>query len=447
MASTILALVGVLAAGPLSWGPDLSGTPVDAVMTKAVNDEARVLAAARGLSLARPVAVRVLDRAHLSAERESLRRKARSVEEARGEDALWAALGLGAPRASLTGTSDITGLYDVVERRLLLANWEPLEAGTFARTRDIAEAVLDGRFEVNRLLRQGKSADGGVQSDVTLARQALWEGDATVQALERTSADGNLPPNRALRALVDGLRETITNESPGSAPLALARRLVVQLEGIAFVAATRARQPWSAINRLWERPPASTEQILHPDNYERGDAPDDVGARLPLQISSAWRTAFADTLGELGVRAFLRRAVGDYRAERAAMGWGGDRAILYRQQGAGDADAPAEFVAWVTTWDGPTDAQDFAEQASVALAALAGAPLEQVVTSSRRAARAVPTAPRRWRGVDANGRLFAIEERGGAVGLLVGAPVEVEAILPKLMTAASRKGGRHRGRD
>jgi hypothetical protein len=31
--------------------------------------------------------------------------------------------------------------------------------------------------------------------------------------------------------------------------------------------------------------------------------------------------------------------------------------------------------------------------------------------------------------------------------MLVGAPVEAEAILPKLMTAASRKGGRGRGRD
>jgi hypothetical protein len=209
----------------------------------------------------------------------------------------------------------------------------------------------------------------------------------------------------------------------------------------------RARQPWSALNRLWERPPASTEQILHPEKYERGDAPDDVGARLPSRISPAWRTAFADTLGELGVRAFLRRAVDDYRAERAATGWGGDRAILYRQEGAGDAGVPADFVAWVTTWDGPTDAQDFAEQASVALAALAGAPLEQVVTPSRRAARDAPAAPRRWRGLDAKGRLFALEERGGAVGMLVGAPVEAEAILPKLMTAASRKGGRGRGRD
>ncbi|HEX2659667.1 MAG TPA: hypothetical protein VHU40_15390 [Polyangia bacterium] len=450
MASTILALVGVLAAGPLVWGPALSGMPVDAVLTKAVNDEARILAAARRLPLTRPVAVRALDRAHLAAEREALQRRARSPEEARGEDALWAALGLGAPRATRTSPADVTGLYDVVQRRLLLANWEPLEAGTFARSRDIAQALLDGRFELGRRLRDAASApDGGVQSDVTLARQALWEGDATVQALERVSPDGTLPSSRALRTLVEGLRDTIASEAAGAAPLALARRLLVQLDGLTFVAAARARLPWSAVNQLWEHPPASTEQILHPEKYERGDAPDDVGARLPRQMSSAGRIAFADTLGELGVRAFLRRAVGDYRAERAAMGWGGDRALMFRQPGDGDEAASAEYVAWVTTWDGGTDAQDFAEQASAALAALAGAPVEEVVAPVRRPPRGISWAgSRRWRGLDAGGRLFSLEQRGVAVGLLVGAPVEAEALLPKLLgAAAARKSGRPRGRD
>jgi len=438
MASPLLALVGVLAAGSLVWGPTLSGAHVDAMMTKIVNDEARVLAAARGLALGRPLVVRVLDRPHLAAERESLQQKARSAEEARGEDALWGALGLGAPHAATSATADVTGIYDVVQKHLLVGNWEPLAAGAFARTRDIAQALLDNRFQVGRWLRDAaREADDGVQSDVALARQALWEGDATIQTLERTSPTGTLPPSRALRTQVEDLRQTITNESPGSAPLALARRLVVQLDGTTFVAAARVRLPWSAVDGMWARPPASTEQILHPDRYERGDVPDAVGARLPRRWSPAWRVAFADTLGELGVRAFLLRAVGDYRAERAAMGWGGDRAILFRQQGKGDAVAPAEFVVWVTTWDGVTDAQDFAEQASVSLAALAGAPLEKVVTRSRR------PVPRRWRGLDAKGRLFALEERGGAVGMLVGAPPEAESFLAKLMTAALRAGGGH----
>ena len=202
-----------------------------------------------------------------------------------------------------------------------------------------------------------------------------------------------------------------------------------------FMARLRARSPWTAIDEVWRRPPASTEQVLHPEKYERGEKPDDVASRLPDQAFARWPILYRDTVGEWGIRAFLERTGDPYRAERAAAGWGGDLALLVRAP-SGDAtdDAPeavagaaaGTFVAWITTWDDDTDAEDFAAEAALALGDLAGV--------------AVPNArpgSGRLRLADAAGRLFVVEHRRNTVGLLLGAPADAKNFLAGLLANAT----------
>ena len=51
-----------------------------------------------------------------------------------------------------------------------------------------------------------------------------------------------------------------------------------------FVAAMRARHPWSKIDQAFEKPPASTEQILHPERYVAHDQPVPLGVAGQLHI-------------------------------------------------------------------------------------------------------------------------------------------------------------------
>src|SRR5438552_11893102 len=282
---------------------------VEAVAARVVDDEARALAAARGLvpaarSLAadRPLAVRVLDRAHLAAEREALGAAHRSPAEARAEASLRWRLGIGGDPRQAGGSgvgplagADVTGLYDPAGQRVAVANRIPLEAGRIGRWRDVALALLDRRFTLERPLagpaeahEAGRDRGGDQQSDALLARQALVEGDATVQALERLSPEGT-PPTPLFGALVEETRRTSTDEAATAEPFELARRQFVQLDGTAFVAGIRARAPWSAVNDVWEHPPASSEQILHAEKYQRHEAADDLSSRLPRELPGGWR--------------------------------------------------------------------------------------------------------------------------------------------------------------
>ena len=376
------------------------------------------------------------------------------------------AMGLGPPPAwsdgSLPDPGDRAGeeaagaLYDLASGRVLLA----ATAATAAAARDddatarripgaardlapfvlchaLALQILDRHFHLGPFLRDGqvpaparpvrvRTAPGLVDADdgdAAVARQALVEGDALIQALEQILPDG-MPSARGLGLAADRVRATLLSGPDDHSArdalhpdqgIARARRLFPQTAGVAFVAALRARWSWAEIDRaLWSRPPASTEEVLHPDAYLRGEVPDPVATRLPLGALGDWRVAAEDTLGELGVSAFLGPSVGEYRAARAAAGWAGDRAVWLSSSRGGDAP----FAVWLTTWDDETDALDFAEQATVALATL------------------TESSPPDALFIDPAGRRFAIETAPRTVGLLFSAPEAGQAILRRLIAAA-----------
>lgn len=411
---------------------------VEAVVARTLNATAEALAARRNPGrgkgrFGRPLRVRVVDRAGLrvAVSASLLAAPPLSDTDATAKAALLARLGLGEPDADRPlPPPDVSGFYDVSARAVLVGDWVDLEAERFPLARDAALAVLDRRFGLARWLTEGKPR-GRLNSDVALARQALAEGDATTQALEHVDRQGVLPAPRALAVIADGIRASMTAPSAGAAPvppsLATGQRLFATLDGLNFVAALRTRAPWSAVDKVWQSPPRSSEQILHPEKYERGDAPDDVGARVPARLRGGWKIVLADTLGELGTRLFLGRAVDSYRAERAAAGWGGDRA-LWLHPGARKGDTGTDGIAaWLTTWDDESDAEDFAAEAALALAALA---------------RATPAEARpvsgKFRITDGDGAVYALERRHRAVALIFAVPPRAEALLGELAAAAAK---------
>ena len=450
MAPALLGIIVALTMGHAWSGPLLPVASMEALVTRVVNDDAAGLASARGFKAGRPLVVRVLDRPHMRAEREAALRAVRSPGSADAEARLLAVMGMGpggqpAPGSAPASGPDVTGFYDPATKRIYVGNWVSLTDGRAARLKDVAEALLDRRFPVVERNKRPPARDADADGDALWARMALLEGDATVQTMERLAPDGTLPPTPALTDELDDVRRTISAEDRASPPLELARRLFIALDGTSFVASVRERAPWSAVNQLWDRPPASSEQVLHPEKYLRREAPDDVGARLPRRAGpgTADETVYSDTMGELGTRTFLQRAVGDYKAERAAAGWGGDRVRLLRAPGAGDARADevaTEYAIWMITWDEVSDAQDFVEQATAALAALAGAPLGDA--SPRRRGRPAPRDAGRWHATDSRGRLFALDWQGRAVTLLLAGPPAVETTLPALTAAGARRGHR-----
>jgi hypothetical protein len=120
---------------------------------------------------------------------------------------------------------------------------------------------------------------------------------------------------------------------------------------------------WAAVDEAYDDPPASTEQVLHPEAWSDREPPIavTVPADLAAEMGPGWSVGLEDTLGELQLRIWLRtgRDDADDATEAAAAGWGGDRVVLL------DGPDGASAIAILSEWDSPEDAAEFAEQATL----------------------------------------------------------------------------------
>ena len=124
-------------------------------------------------------------------------------------------------------------------------------------------------------------------------------------------------------------------------------------DGVRFVEAIRRKGGERAVDKLFERPPASSEQILHPEKYFSNEGPRAAQVDEQSFADAGWHTTAATPLGEIGVRGLLLKALTAKEAATAAAGWGGDRAYLFERE-----DHAPLFV-WQTVWDKPEDAAEF----------------------------------------------------------------------------------------
>jgi hypothetical protein len=299
------------------------------------------------------------------------------------------------------------GYYDPGTGRLYVPDWIPLERQRAALAHELAHALADRRFGLRRTLDIGEDGHHHLDGDAERARAALVEGDATTVALELADPPGGFLGTRELPAVAERLRAEALAGPPAGDGQGWLRALAAfsHVDGFLFVARVRARASWSAVDALWADPPRSTEQVLHPEKYVVHEPAIRIEAAPLPALDGVAHAAGSDVLGELTVRTWLAAAVPAEVAARAAAGWGGDRAVLY----LGSGDPQARILAWLTVWDDPSEADDFARAATVALDSMAKA-----------------------------GTVYALERRGDAVGLLLGAPESARPALDQMLVGWRR---------
>jgi len=209
--------------------------------------------------------------------------------------------------------------------------------------------------------------------DAGLAYTALIEGSATT-LMFRYAADRFSAEEALGGVLASAFQDT------GDLPPFLAAQLVFPYTaGEAFVnrllAAGGGR--WDVVNAaLRFRPPASTEQVMHPDKYLRVEQPRRVSLPRPAAaLGPGWEVVRRGRMGEW----MTGRLVAD---RAAAAGWGGDAYALLRR-----GDRRAVVARWV--WDTPGDAREFEaalrawarEHGPAARVRVAGGAVTLVVTS------------------------------------------------------------------
>jgi hypothetical protein len=214
---------------------------------------------------------------------------------------------------------------------------------------EYTHVAQDQHFGLDILTRDTVAAAGD-NSDVRLGLLALVEGDADHSA--RAWADEYL--GSGAWGELTSYEDQVIEQSHLPA-LWQAQLTFPYQAGERFVDGFYQDGGWAEVNTLYGRPPASTEQVLHPDKYLANEPPLRVVPPPDSGVAGrGWHTLREDTLGELGLRAALEPFLGPERAAAGVEGWGGDSYLLVGL----DEQHPRGLVV-DTVWDSPAAAQNF----------------------------------------------------------------------------------------
>jgi hypothetical protein len=250
------------------------------------------------------------------------------------------------------------GFYDPISDQMFVVADGPFDAEEYFYSHEVVHALQDAHLDPNDLMEETESDN----SDATLARSALYEGDAV------TASNAYLAKHRAVAV---ALLRKAQSDFPEleTAPGAMSAVLVFPyVAGESFVGRLQRAGGWNEVDAAYAEMPASTEQILHPDKYLQRDRPSSVALPDPTEaLGDGWGVVDADTLGEFQTSVLLAnfapgqgfdRVTGGIElpeaARNAAAGWDGDRFALWENASSGQ-----DVLVWRSVWDTNEDARAF----------------------------------------------------------------------------------------
>ena len=188
-----------------------------------------------------------------------------------------------------------------------------------------------------------------VSNDRLTAAQAILEGQATLASIAVLAPGQDVASTPQFWELY---RDQVRQQQAAMpvfahAPLVVREALIFPyLDGAEFMHWWETDGPKDTLP-YGPRMPVSTEQILHPDRYARGDQP------VPLRFADEGDVVYDDALGENEIRVLLAALAGSDEVQTVVpIGWGGDRFRVYRTP-----MGPA--LVWYVVWDDQRSADRF----------------------------------------------------------------------------------------
>jgi hypothetical protein len=354
-------------------------------LERRASDVEQAVAAIRGLDFKHPIAVQQKSAAEGRAFVESEAAKLPKVED------YWAItrmLGLYrgpdlGPREKIyAGLADlVTGAYDENTDTLFLFDDMDERDQILLLVHELTHALQDQHFNLLDYL-VGRERRPDTNADEISARQSVVEGEATyLVAIYLGRAGGDAQPSREQVAGIvtaiasqgpekwdEYLRDpTLTKKTHARLLRAIDARnrlprfmvstfMDAYADGMKFVQAIHGKG-WSEVDKLYrERPPESSEQILHPEKWFAREAPVAIGwpAFDADPLFADWELVGENVLGERLWREVFREYGRDAEASAIAAGWGGDRYAIFKHRIDG-----TYLMLTYTSWDTSADAAEF----------------------------------------------------------------------------------------
>jgi len=322
------------------------------------------LSAITGLEFTREVPYALITKDQLRRYLDQRLRETMKPAELRAEELTLRMLGLIPPDYDLRQnmldllTEQAAAFYDYNQKKLFVleGSGEGAEERV-ALIHELAHALADQHFHLAKYIHQGLQSD-----DASTARQAVMEGQATWLMAAYISREAGGPaevPEALLKMMANSVETSAAQQYPvfSQAPPYIRESLVFPYaDGLLFQDAAYRKLGRQAFAEVFEHPPASTRQILHPDQYLAHTAPQ-IPEFPPVPDAREFRRLADGTLGELDFRVllsqYLDRGEGTSLAAHLA---GGCYQLLEDKHGK----TPVLGVA--SRWDSEESAREYFQQ-------------------------------------------------------------------------------------
>ena len=316
--------------------PSSSGKPSVAEFTAAADEVVEQMSQITGLSLTSPVKKSLRSREEIRAYIIREMKEDKDAAERLASAKSAAAFGLLPKGFDLDSfmidllTEQIAGLYDPKAHEFYVADWIPIDDQRMVMAHELTHALEDQHFQIEAWAKAARPNDDG-----ELARESVLEGSAMVAMVEYLLKGSGRSlkdlPDIDPAMLIGDMGDTPTLKK---APPFLKDALIFPyLDGMTFSAAILKPSGWEGLAAIFAKPPASTQQILHPALYTSGKVPAPVSLpTMEKTLGADWVKLEENAMGEFGWKEVLKQFLGEQRGKPLAAAWDGDRYIVYEQK-------------------------------------------------------------------------------------------------------------------
>jgi hypothetical protein len=227
-------------------------------------------------------------------------------------------------------TEQIAGLYDPKTHEFYIADWIAPDEQRMVMSHELTHALQDQYFHIEAWVRAARPND-----DAEMAREAVLEGSAMAGMLDYMLKDKGLNmrdlPEVDPSLFVGDLSQTpMLQKAP---PFIKDSLLFPYFSGLKFSVGVLRTTGWAGFTSVFDRPPANTQQIMHPAIYRANKAPAPLKVDLPAEVpGNDWKQLEENSMGEFGWLEILKQFIDEPRARKFSAGWDGDDYICFEQK-------------------------------------------------------------------------------------------------------------------
>jgi hypothetical protein len=319
------------------------------------------LAAITGLQFTRDVPYALIDKDQLRRYLEQRMKETMKPDDERAEETTLKMLGLVPGDFDLRQTTvdllteQAAAFYDYNKRKLfVLEGSGGTEEERVALVHELAHALADQHFHLAKYIKEGMRSD-----DSATARQAVMEGQATwLMAAYISREGGGKPevPEAVLKLMTASIEGSAAAQYPvfSQAPLYIRESLVFPYgAGLEFQDAVFRKLGKGAFSEVFQRPPLSSGQILHPERY-LGHGGVVIPDPPAIPDAREFRKLAEGTLGELDFRVLLSQYTERKEGEDLATHLQGGSYELFEHK-----REKFSVLGVASTWDSPESARKY----------------------------------------------------------------------------------------